>query len=167
MAVQGYHAFDMLANGIDHYSKHSNEFYLKFLTVDELNNFFDCYIPQRTVEEFLKKKIEPVHLFSKDMAGTKLKISQGKEISGDEFDIFLSGEKLFQLLIQGNNRFLIISFDFDTTFKNSKILPLYNKVAKFYNNPFVLSPGNFNYIEGGYDVNSAFDGNPEAYWNID
>jgi hypothetical protein len=27
-------------------------------------------------------------------------------------------------------------------------------------------PGSIKYIEGGYDIDAVFDGDPEAYWNI-
>jgi len=165
LAVQGAYLFDALGEFNSSLSEY--EFYLKFLTVDSNNNVFDWFIPQKTIEEIIKKKISNNHSFSKEAAGIILKIKQGGELSDVEVASFQKGEKLYNVLVE-NKKFLIIdSFEIDFTIKDNRVIPLFNKVARFYSSSFKEEPGRFNYIEGGYDIDAAFDGNPDAYWNID
>ena len=61
----------------------------------------------------------------------------------------------------------IISFSINQFEKTEMGIKLYQHLKKKTDLKFNEIPGSIKYIEGGYDIDAAFDGDQEAYWNID
>ena len=181
-SIQGGFLFDqLLIDNTFGFSKYEKEFYLKFLVLDELKKIYYCFIPQNDFENYSKQPITKIDIFCKEIAGSRLLIQCGEEISQQKLDAFMRGEEMFSLFKpgvkgyemfpifnQGINLVHIQSYSINSTEKNKIGEEIYIKLLKLKSNiKFRKSPGNNNFIEGGYDVDAVFGGNPEAYWNLD
>jgi hypothetical protein len=165
--VQGAHAFDMLGNDLSNHSKYCNEFYANFLAIDSENKYVECFFPVNVIEKVFKTSISNYHRFSAAIAGKSLIIQLGNELSSDLIDAFESGNNMFSVLKHASRYFLITNFKFDLAITNQKAIPLFEKRADFYKGKFGVSETSWGFIDGGYDIDATFDGDPEAYWNID
>lgn len=149
------------------FSKHSNEFYFKFLLKSKANEIIECLLSKRSVESYLQKEIGNSTRFFDEIAGSKLLLAIEDPLSGEELERFLKAEELFNVTLEKSKYRKIKSFLLDSSSKDPSALKLYNRIKQKNTFKFTESKGNLNYGGEGYDIDSAFDGQPDAYWNID
>lgn len=167
-AGENLYLFDLFSQGLsDEGNGNSNDHYLVFTVIDKSNFLRRCYIPQKIVEKRLGKPIGDLSRFSFESAGNTLVIEEKVEVTPEENLSFLEGKAMYSVMDHPPRPVIIELISIEHKNKDPRGISVYNRYNQLKKLDFKKSKGNFNYIDGGYDLNAAFGGEAEAYWNID